>query len=508
MRPPCSRPSMDTVRTPSAASDEPWDLLVIGGGTAGLVAAYTGVSLGARTALVERDRTGGDCLWTGCVPTKALIHAATAVSQARAGASFLSSDSGAAGPVEVDLPAVMAHVQRSIATIEPVDSPEALREAGVTVLAGEARFAGPDSVSVDGRTQRFHRAVVATGASPTLPPIDGVADATVWTSESMWDVSTLPGRLLVIGGGSVGCELGQAFARLGSAVTLVEQTGRLLPREDADAGRVVLEALRADGVDVRLRHTASKIVPDLTGVGEAVLTGPSGEEHVGYDAVLVAVGRTPRTASMGLDRAGVRLTPSGAVEVTSTGRTSNPRVWAAGDVTPSPHLTHLAAAEAAAAASNALLGLRRSVDPLAVPRVVYTDPEVAAVGVTTDPDRLPDGVRVTTRHHDHVDRAIVDRRTDGFARLAVERGGRVVGATIVGPRAGESIAEMTLAVRTRTSVTRLADTVHAYPTYADGPWNAAVDDVRRRLAHPVLQRASRAVVALRRTRSAGRARDR
>jgi pyruvate/2-oxoglutarate dehydrogenase complex dihydrolipoamide dehydrogenase (E3) component len=468
-----------------------WDLLVIGGGTAGLVAAYTGVSLGARTALVERDRTGGDCLWTGCVPSKALLHASGLVHASRAAAPFLSA--GPTGPErpEVDMQAVMAHVRRSIATIEPVDSPEALERAGVTVLTGEATFTGEDRVTVDGRTHTFERAVVATGASPTVPSFPGMTRAAVFTSETLWDLTTLPGRLLVIGGGSVGCELGQAFARLGAAVTLVEQADRLLPREDAAASQVVLDALHGDGVDVRLGYRVATIAPDLR-----------------YDAVLVAVGRTPRTATLRLDRAGVALTPSGAIDVTPAGRTTNARVWAAGDVTPSPHLTHLAAAEAAAAASNALLGVRRSVDPLAVPRVTYTDPEVAAVGVTTDTDRLPDGVRVVTRHHDHVDRAIVDGRTEGFARLAVGRGGRIVGATIVGPRAGESIAEVTLAVRTRSTVTRLADTVHAYPTYADGPWNAAVDDVRRRLAHPAIQRASRAVVGMRRWRSTGRARDR
>jgi pyruvate/2-oxoglutarate dehydrogenase complex dihydrolipoamide dehydrogenase (E3) component len=491
-------------------SDRRWDLLVIGGGTAGLVAAYTGVSLGARTALVERDRTGGDCLWTGCVPSKALLHAAGVVHGARAAAPFLVPGSGAiaSGSPRVDMQAVMAHVRRSIAAIEPVDSPDALTDAGVTVLPGEATFTGADSVTVDGRTQTFERAVVATGASPTVPAIPGMEQTTVWTSESLWDLTTLPGRLLVIGGGSVGCELGQAFARLGSAVTLLEQTERLLPGEDADAADVVRDALRADGVDVRLGHTVTAVVPDLAGAGQAVISGSSGDEHLTHDAVLVAVGRTPRTATLGLDRAGVTLSASGAIDVTPAGRTANPRIWAAGDVTPSPHLTHLAAAEAAAAAGNALLGVRRRVDPRAVPRVTYTDPEVAAVGVTTDVDRLPDGVRVVTRHHDHVDRAITDGRTEGFARLAVERGGRVVGATVVGPRAGESIAELTLAVRTRTTVTRLADTVHAYPTYADGPWNAAVDDVRRRLAHPVVQRASRAVVALRRSGSARRARDR
>lgn len=504
-----------TTKDGSNVSDTAWDLLVIGGGTAGLVAAYTGASLGARTALVESHRTGGDCLWTGCVPSKALLHAAGVVHRARSASVFLAGDaprSHLAG--SVDMAAVMEHVAGSIAHIEPVDSPDALRDAGVTVITGQAVFTAPHVVRVDGHVLPFRAALLATGAAPTVPDVPGMSDSAVWTSESLWDLTHLPTRLLVLGGGPVGCEMSQAFARLGSSVTLVEQADRLLPKEDAEAADVVAATLRSEGVDIRLGHTVAKVVSDLGRSGQALLSAqpsapraPVRHEHVDYDAMLVAIGRTPRSDGLGLERAHIRTDTRGAVLVDVHGRTSNPRVWAAGDVTPTPHLTHLAAAEAAAAASNALLGLRRRVDPMTVPRVTYTDPEVAAVGVTTDADRLPDGARVVTRHHDHVDRAVTDRRTEGFSRLAVERGGRIVGATIVGPRAGESIAEMTLAVRSRTTLTRLADTVHAYPTYADGPWNAAIDDVRRQLARPAVQGVTRAVVAARRVgrraRSAG-----
>lgn len=479
----------------------PWDLIVIGGGSAGLVAAYTGAELGARVALVERHRTGGDCLWTGCVPSKALLSAAHDVSVARrvAGTS--------AGQVDVDFAAVMRHVRSAIATIEPVDSVEALEAAGVTVLGGEAVFTDASTVAVDGSKQRFHQAVLATGAEPVVPDIAGLLDSALLTTQTLWDVERLPARLVVIGGGPVGCELAQGFARLGSSVTLVETADRLLLREDPDAASLVQAALTRDGVDVRVAHRVVRVYGQPGGgpgdeprySGEVLMDDGRGTDTVAFDAILVATGRRARTSGLGLERAGVARTPAGAVEVDKYLRTTNPRVWAAGDVTPFPHLTHLASQHAGLATANALLGLRRRVDMSAVPRVVYTDPEVAAVGASTfAPSRAPQP-RTVTRHHDHVDRAITDRRIDGFSRLTLSpNGARVVGATIVGPRAGESIAELTLVVRRRLRVTDLAATIHAYPTYADGPWNASVDELRRRLALPWAQRASRGWLAARR----------
>jgi pyruvate/2-oxoglutarate dehydrogenase complex dihydrolipoamide dehydrogenase (E3) component len=470
----------------------PWDLIVIGGGSAGLVSAYTAAELGARVALVERHRTGGDCLWTGCVPSKSLLSAAGTVAAARRAKEY-----AAVGSLDVDFGAVIRHVRSAISTIEPVDSVEALEAAGVTVLRGEAVFTGVSTMMVDGSAQPFLQAMLATGAAPIVPDIPGLADVEPWTTETLWDVESLPERLVVIGGGPVGCEMSQAFARLGSRVTLVEATHRLLPREDPDAGALVEEALRRDGVDVRLGQHVGKVVGEPGGPGEVVLNG--GVTPVGFDAVLVAVGRAARTGGLGLDRAGVLLTSGRAVRVDKHLRTTNPRIWAAGDVTPVPHLTHLASQHGGLATANALLGLRRTVDMAAVPRVTYTDPEVAAVGEPTWASTPRPAPRTVTRHHDHVDRAIAEGRTDGFSRLTLtSNGARIVGATIVGPRAGESIAEMTLAVRRRMRVTDLAATIHAYPTYADGPWNAAVDEVRRRLAHPRAQQASAAGLAVRR----------
>ncbi len=465
-------------------ADRSVDLAVVGGGTAGLVAALAAAEIGARVVLVERARTGGDCLWTGCVPSKALLAAAAR------GLGFEDA---------------MAHVRATIAAIEPVDSPEALRAAGVRVLTGHARFTSGTSMAVRGRPLPFRRAIIATGAAPVLPCIPGLDEVRPFTSETIWQVPTLPRRLLVVGGGPVGCELSQAFARLGAEVTLVEAGERLLPAQDPDAAALVRTALEADGVTIRPAAQVLSIGAEggsarHVGKGEALVRDGSGQEwEVAFDAILVAVGRRPRTADLGLPDAGVRRTPTGAIAVSRSLRTTARTIWAAGDVTPFPHLTHLAGHHGGIAAVNALLGVRRAVDMRAVPRVVYTDPEVASVGEPTWHAGAASPARAITRHHEHVDRAIAQGRTDGFSRLALDgRGRRIVGATIVGPRAGESIAEITLAVRQRVRVTEYAATIHAYPTYADGPWNAALDEVRRRLATPPLQRLTRVWVAARR----------
>ena len=439
----------------------PVDLLVIGGGTAGLVGARTAAQLGASVLLVERERTGGDCLWTGCVPSKALLAAASAAAGARSAARLGVHVDG----VRVDVAGVMAHVKGAMATIAPVDSPATLAKAGVVVRTGSARFTGPDAVEIDGERVPFRHALIATGSDPAVPPVPGLEGAL--TSDTVWDLTELPGRLTVLGGGSIGCELGQAFARLGCTVTLVEMADRLLPNEDAGAAALVAGALRADGVDVR---TGARV--ESADGGSVVLAGG---ERVEGDAVLVALGRSPDTSGLDPAAAGVRLTERGHVEVDASLRTTNPRVHAAGDVTGHPQFTHVAGVHGALAASNAVLGLRRRVDLRAVPRVTYTSPEVAAVGA-------PDGSVVRVHDNADVDRAVADGGTAGFTRLVLDRRGRLVGATVVGPRAGEVLAELTLAVRKGLPATVVAGTIHPYPTYGDAPWNAALAETRARLS--------------------------
>ncbi len=457
-----------------------WDLVVLGGGTAGIVAAKTAAGLGSRVLLVESHRTGGDCLWTGCVPSKALIAAADVAAGARDAKRFGVSVDG----VSADVVAALGHARSAVEQIAPIDSPQALERAGVSVRSGRGRFVEDGVLEIDGDRVGYLQAVLATGAAPAVPPIPGLDEIEILTSENVWDLTESPGRLVVLGGGSIGCELGQALARLDVDVTLVEGAERLLPREDADASAVVRRALESDGVALRLGLSVEAVV--ASGPRSGALRLDDGSE-VAFDRLLVAVGRTPRTRDLGLAEVGVEVDDRGFVVVDEHLRTTSPRVWAAGDLTGHPQLTHMAGTHGSLAASNAVLGVRRSVDTTAVPRVTYTQPEVAAVGVDTG--RVPDGVHVRTVDHAHVDRAVAEGRTDGFTRLAVDRRGRVVGATVVGPRAGESLGELVLAVRRGLRTRDLAGTIHAYPTWNDGPWNAALADVRDQLARPATRRA-------------------
>ncbi|HEU5007051.1 MAG TPA: FAD-dependent oxidoreductase [Jatrophihabitantaceae bacterium] len=471
--------------------DTVWDLLVIGGGTAGMVAARTASGFRASVLLAERDRTGGDCLWTGCVPSKALIAAAAAAADARRAASVGVHADG----VRVDFAAVMAHVNGAIAAIEPDDSPGTLAAAGVRIVHGVARFAGPTTAEIDGRPLRFRQAIVATGSQPILPPIPGLEAVQPLTSDTVWGLTSLPQRLLVLGGGSIGCELGQAYARLGSHVDIIETAPRLLLREDSDAADVLTAALLRDGVDVRTGVTVTAIRPGADGAGTAELDDGTAVE---FDRMLVATGRRPRTDKLRLDLAGVAVDERGYVAVNTQLRTSNRRVWAAGDVTGHPQFTHTAGMHASLAASNALLGLRRHAELAAMPRVTFTQPEIAAVGIDTGTaDR---GHRLTSRtvRHEHVDRAVTDGHTEGFTRVVLDGRGRVLGATVVGPRAGETLAELTLAVRRGLRAADLAGTTHAYPTYGYGPWDAAIEDVRHRLGRPLAARTITTLIALRR----------
>ncbi len=486
-----TRPRALRGRASSATDPTVWDLVVIGGGTAGIVSAKTAARLGASVLLVERDAPGGDCLWTGCVPSKSLLAAAESAAAARRATRF-----GVEAPVvEVDFTRVMAHVHGAIARIAPTDSAEALEAAGVRVRRGTARFTSRSSVVVDGDEVRFRQAVLATGAAPAVPGIPGLAEAQPMTSDTVWGLEQLPTQLAVLGGGSIGCELGQAFARLGSQVTIVEGDDRILPREDRHAAEVLATSLSTDGVKV------------ATGHGVVNVTGRSGDRGtlelddgslVDFDHLLVAVGRSPRTASLGLEAAGVETDERGFVTVSPLLQTTNPRVWAAGDLTGHPQFTHLAGVHASTAASNAVLGLRRKVSTTAVPRVTFTHPEIAAVGLGTE--RPPQGLVVRHWSDEHVDRAVAESSTDGFTRLVVDKRGRILGATVVGPRAGEALAELTLAVRQGLRTRDLAGTTHPYPTYGDGPWNATIADVQQRLTHPGTALAIRALATVRRWR--------
>lgn len=466
-------------------SKQQWDLVVVGGGTAGLVGAKTAVGFGARVLMIEGNRPGGDCLWTGCVPSKALLAAASAAATARHSAGLGVN----VGRVSVDFAAVMKHVKGAIAHIEPLDSPEAIRAAGVELVQGWATFTSQNTLQVNGETISFSQALLAMGAAPAVPPIPGLAQAEYLTSDTLWEITELPENLVVLGGGSIGSELGQAFARLGADVTIVEGADRILPREDEEASALVDESLRADGVKI------------LTGNGVASVQGNElilqNDERVPFGTLLVAVGRSPRTKNVGLEQLGVHIKKGGVIEVDEHLRsTTNSKVWAAGDLSGQPQFTHTASMHGSLAASNAILGVLRKVDDSAIPRVTFTHPEVAAVGVATNP--APKGVEISTVEHGHNDRAVAEGDLRGFTKLAVDSSGKIVGATIVGPRAGESLGEVTLAVAKGMKTRDLAGVTHPYPTFNDAGWNAAVAHARKTLDNPAVKKATGLATHLRR----------
>lgn len=461
--------------SPAPRSGELWDLVVVGGGTAGIVGAKTASRLGARVLLVERERTGGDCLWTGCVPSKALLAAASAAASARTANRFGVHVDG----VRVEFAEVMAHVRGAINHIAPIDSARALQDEGVQVLHGEAVFAGASTIVVAGETFRFGQALLAMGAAPAVPRIPGLAQAAHDTSDTIWDLAELPGQLVILGGGSIGCELGQAFARLGARVTIVEGAPRIMPREDAAAAALVAAALAADGVRILTGSGVAAVEPCEGTTGRLVLADGS---EVAYERLVVAVGRSPRTCGFGLDTAEVELDPRGFVVTDGTLRTTNPLIWAAGDLTGHPQFTHLAGVHGSLSATNAILGLRRRVSLTAVPRVTFTHPEVAAVGLPTEP--VAPGLRLIEWRNERVDRAVAESEMSGFTRLVVDRKGRILGATIVGPRAGETLGEVSLAIKHGLRTQDLAGVIHPYPTFGDGPWNASIADVRTTLEKP------------------------
>ena len=444
-----------------------YHLVVVGGGPAGLVAAFGAAGLGAKVAIVERGLLGGDCLVTGCVPSKALLASAHAVGVAR-GAGALGVG---AGPVEVDFAAVMARMRGLRADIAPHDSVARLEAAGIDVFLGDARFTGRDRLEVDGAVLRYARALIATGARPVLPPIPGLAEASPLTSHSVFSLTERPASVVVIGGGPVGVELAQAFARLGSRVTLLASSPTLLPKDDPEASAVVADALRRDGVTLYLRATVTRVLRD-DGV-EVRATSPDGPIVARAERVLVAAGRAPNVEGLGLQAAGVRTGERGVI-VDDHLRTTNPRVFAAGDVIGGAAFTHAADAMARVVVQNALFLPTKRVSGLVIPWVTYTDPELAHVGPSFATIATMPNLTTYTVPLSGLDRAITDGDTHGFARVHVDHRGRIVAATAVGAGAGESIAEVTLAMTQGLTLGQIGATIHAYPTRSEA-WKRLAD---------------------------------
>lgn len=469
------RPS--TWRNPQPAHK--YALVVIGAGPAGLVAARAAAALGAKVALIERDLLGGDCLNVGCVPSKALIRSSRLYADMRNAESF---GAHAADNIRVDFAAAMERMRRVRARISRHDSAPRLSSADVDVYFGAARFAGPDAVVVDGKTLSFRKALIATGARPVTPSIPGLVEAGYLTNENVFDLTELPQRLLVIGGGPLGCELAQAFCRFGSHTIIAHGEPLFLPKEERDAAQMVSEAFARDGVEVHLNTKAVGV--RVEGTQKLVdLVSYDNKYTVAVDEILTGIGRAPNVEGMNLEAAGVEYDAQGGIRVDDFLQTTNSRIYAAGDACLEHKFTHTADASARIVVQNALFLGRKRLSALTIPWCTYTDPEVAHVGRYARQAR-EQGIPVktfTVPMHD-VDRAIADGEQDGFVKIHVKEGtDTILGATVVARHAGDMINEISLAMVAGIGLRTLGRVIHAYPTQAGAIKQAADAYARTRL---------------------------
>ena len=455
-----------------------YNVVVIGAGSAGLVSSYIAAAIKAKVALIEKHKMGGDCLNTGCVPSKALIRSARLLADARDSAKYGIRKVEAS----FDFAEVMERVQRVVAEVEPHDSVERYTGLGVECILGSARIVSPWEVEVDGRRLATRSIIIASGARPLVPELAGLSDVPYLTSDTVWSLREQPRRLLVLGGGPIGCELALAFARLGSEVTVVGRPARLLPREDEDVSSLLREVFEREGIRLALGHTAVRI--ERVGAGGAlVASGPDGEARFEFDRLLLALGRTPNVDGFGLRELGVVLNERGTVAADPLMRTNFPNIAVCGDVTGPFQFTHVSAHQAWYAAVNQLLAPFWSfrVDYRVIPWATFTDPQVARVGLS-EAEAKAQGIphEVTRDGIDDLDRAIADGSAEGFVKvLTVPGKDRILGATIVHAEAGELIAEYVLAMKYGLGMNKILGTIHAYPTlmeankYAAGNWKRA-----------------------------------
>jgi pyruvate/2-oxoglutarate dehydrogenase complex dihydrolipoamide dehydrogenase (E3) component/uncharacterized membrane protein YdjX (TVP38/TMEM64 family) len=456
-----------------------YNVVVIGAGSAGLVTAYIAAAVKAKVALIEKHLMGGDCLNTGCVPSKALIRSAKFLAHAKRAKEF----GVRSATMEFDFADVMERVARVIKTIEPHDSVERYTGLGVECISGSATVKTPFAVEVGGRTLTTRNIVIATGGRPAIPRIPGIEDVGYLTSDTVWGLRELPNRLLVLGGGPIGCELVQCFARFGSQVTVVEMLPRILAREDPEVSQIVAEALEADGVSLLTGHKAKQFLVEN---GEKVLVceHAAGEVRVGFDQLLCAVGRAANTQGFGLEELGLRLNHSGTLETDGFLRSTRyPNIFACGDVAGPYQFTHVASHQAWYAAVNSLFGALKKfrVNYSVIPWATFTEPEVARVGLSETEAREKGIAFETTRYGiDDLDRAIADGEARGFVKvLTVPGKDRILGATIVGEHAGDLIAEFVAAMKHGIGLNKILGTIHIYPTlaeankYAAGVWKKA-----------------------------------
>ena len=454
------------------------NLVVIGAGSAGLVSAYIAAAVKAKVILIEKHRMGGDCLNTGCVPSKALIRSAKILAQAKRAKDFGFNSID----VDFDFAEVMERVQRVIQAIEPHDSIERYTELGVECIEGEARISSPTTVEVNGRVIKTPNIIIATGARPFVPPIPGIENIDYLTSDNLWQLRELPGRLLVLGGGPIGSELSQSFARFGSHVTQVEMLPRILIREDEEVSNLVSQQFEADGVDLRTSHKALAFKREAD--NNILVCEHQGQEvEIEFDQLLVAVGRKANIEGFGLEELGVDINKQGTVHTNEYLQTVHANIYACGDVAGPFQFTHTAAHQAWYAAVNALFGSFKKfkADYSVIPWATFTDPEVARVGLN-EIEAKEKGIAYEVTHYgiDDLDRAIADEEAKGFVKvLTVPGKDRILGATIVGDHAGELITEYISAMKHGLGMNKILGTIHIYPTlseankFAAGNWKKA-----------------------------------
>ena len=448
--------------------DGTYNLVVIGAGTAGLVSAAGSAGLGAKVALIERSLMGGDCLNYGCVPSKGLIRSATALADVRDAADYgILND---ATPT-ADFAKVMERMRKLRAQISHVDSAQRFKDLGVDVFLGEGKFTGPGTIEVGGQVIRFKKAVIATGARAAAPPIPGLDSVEYLTNENLFNLTELPRRLSVIGAGPIGCEMSQSFRRFGSEVSLLELGDHILGKEDPDAAEVVQQAMIKDGVNLLLGiETIVNISQSDSGIRIDYKDKASGEERfVESDALLVAVGRKPNIDSLNLDAVGVESDPRKGITVNDKLQSSNPDIFAAGDVASKYQFTHAADFLARAVIGNALFMGRAKASALVIPWATYTDPQIAHVGLTEHMAK-EQGIEMDTYSiaMDDVDRAILDGETDGLVKIHTVKGkDKILGATLVARHAGDMIGELVMAMKNNIGLGGIASVIHPYPTQAE-----------------------------------------